>query len=190
MCKTRTAGSMSGSGVSVVDAPLWISVMQTWPVNSPADTNVCRRVNDEFHGMLIIFFFVSIWHPLSQSVWLAQSLWTTSLVTWTPGNPTSSVNIKEPVIFKQPLRTVSKGSWQVASDTCVALLPRVAVLHDAAEYEDDITPSITAKVGASVIWERSTLLRYVHFTQDRLSPQSRVVSSPFSSTVFCLRVKR
>lgn len=84
MCKTRTAGSMSGSGVSVIDAPLWISVMQTWPVNSPADTNVCRRVNDEFHGMLIIFFFVSIWHPLSQSVWLAQSLWTTSLVTWTP----------------------------------------------------------------------------------------------------------
>lgn len=82
--KKRTAVSMSGSGVSVIDAPLWISVMQTWPVNSPADTNVCRRVNDEFHGMLIIFFFVSIWHPLSQSVWLAQSLWTTSLVTWTP----------------------------------------------------------------------------------------------------------
>lgn len=94
-----------------------------------------------------------------------------------PGNPTSSVNIKDPVIFKQPVRTESKGSWQVASDTCVALLPRVAVLHDAAEYEDDITPSITAKVGASVIWERSTLLRYVHFTQDRLSPKTKDIVS-------------
>lgn len=68
-----------------------------------------------------------------------------------PGNPTSSVNINDPVIFKQPVRTESEGSWQVASDTWVAPLSRVAVLHDAAENEDDITPVITAEAVGSVI---------------------------------------
>lgn len=67
---------------------------------------------------------------------------------------------------------MSEGSRQVASDTWVALLPRVAVSQDAAEYEDDITPLITAKVVVSVIWVRSTLLRYVHFTHDRPSPKT------------------